>query len=62
MTADAAVWNAWTTVTVEASDDRKTWRIVRNDLIVYRVADDNGRGNHGLGALALYTVRASKSA
>jgi hypothetical protein len=32
-------------VTVEASDDRKTWRIVRGDAIVYRVADDNGRGN-----------------
>ncbi|HEY0381560.1 MAG TPA: DUF3999 family protein [Candidatus Elarobacter sp.] len=32
-------------VTVEASDDRKTWRIVRADAIVYRVADDNGRGN-----------------
>ena len=32
-------------VTVEASDDRSTWRIVRGDAIVYRVADDNGRGN-----------------
>jgi hypothetical protein len=32
-------------VTVEASDDRRTWRIVRGDAIVYRVADDNGRGN-----------------
>ena len=32
-------------VTVEASDDRATWRIVRADAIVYRVADDNGRGS-----------------
>jgi hypothetical protein len=32
-------------VTVEASDDRATWRIVRDGAIVYRVADDNGRGN-----------------
>ena len=31
--------------TVEASDDRRTWRIVRGDAIVYRVADDGGRGN-----------------
>jgi hypothetical protein len=32
-------------VTVEASDDRATWRIVRSDAIVYRVADDRGRGS-----------------
>ncbi|HYW53794.1 MAG TPA: DUF3999 family protein [Dongiaceae bacterium] len=32
-------------VTIEASDDRKTWRIVRDGAIVYDVADDGGRGN-----------------
>jgi hypothetical protein len=32
-------------VTIEASDDRKTWRIVRADAIVYYVAEDGGRGN-----------------
>ncbi|HWT04519.1 MAG TPA: DUF3999 family protein, partial [Xanthomonadales bacterium] len=32
-------------VTIEASDDRTTWRIVRAGAIVYRVADDGGRGN-----------------
>jgi hypothetical protein len=32
-------------VTIEASDDRKVWRIVRDGAIVYNVADDGGRGN-----------------
>ncbi|HEX3465806.1 MAG TPA: DUF3999 family protein [Candidatus Elarobacter sp.] len=32
-------------VAVDASDDRRTWRIVREDAIVYRVAQDGGRGN-----------------
>ncbi len=32
-------------VSLEASDDHVTWRIVRGDAIVYRVADDGGRGN-----------------
>lgn len=32
-------------VSVEASDDLSTWRTIRRDAIVYRVADDNGRGN-----------------
>jgi hypothetical protein len=29
-------------VAVDASDDRRTWRIVRTDAIVYRVAQDGG--------------------
>jgi hypothetical protein len=32
-------------VTIEASDDRKVWRIVRAGAIVYSVAEDGGRGN-----------------
>jgi Protein of unknown function (DUF3999) len=32
-------------VALDASDDRRTWRIVREDAIVYRVAEDDGRGN-----------------
>lgn len=32
-------------VAVDASDDRKVWRIVRDDAIVYRVAQDDGRGS-----------------
>ena len=32
-------------VAIDASDDRRTWRIVRDDAIVYRVAQDGGRGN-----------------
>jgi hypothetical protein len=32
-------------VAIDASDDRRTWRIVRDDAIVYRVAQDDGRGN-----------------
>jgi uncharacterized protein DUF3999 len=32
-------------VAVDASDDRTTWRIVRDDAIVYRVAQDGGRGS-----------------
>lgn len=30
---------------IDASDDRATWRRMRDDAIVYRVADDDGRGN-----------------
>lgn len=32
-------------IAIDASDDRKTWRVVRDDAIVYRVAQDAGRGN-----------------
>lgn len=32
-------------VAIDASDDRRTWRVVRDDAIVYRVAQDGGRGN-----------------
>jgi hypothetical protein len=32
-------------VAIDASDDRRTWRIVRSDAIIYRVAQDAGRGN-----------------
>ncbi len=32
-------------VAVDASDDRATWRIVRTDAIIYRVAQDDGRGS-----------------
>jgi hypothetical protein len=32
-------------VALDASDDRTTWRIVRDDAVVYRVAQDGGRGN-----------------
>jgi hypothetical protein len=32
-------------VALDASDDRRTWRIVRVDAIVYRVDQDGGRGN-----------------
>lgn len=32
-------------VTIEASDDRKVWRIVRDGAIVYEVSEDGGRGN-----------------
>ena len=32
-------------VAIDASDDRTTWRIVRDDAILYRVAQDAGRGN-----------------
>lgn len=32
------------TVAIDASDDHVTWRIVRDDAIVYRVAQDGGRG------------------
>ena len=32
-------------VTIEASDDRHVWRIVRDGAIVYYVAEDGGRGN-----------------
>jgi hypothetical protein len=32
-------------VAIDASDDRSTWRIVRDDAILYRVAQDAGRGN-----------------
>jgi hypothetical protein len=32
-------------VAIDASDDRRTWRIVRADAIVYRVEQDAGRGN-----------------
>jgi uncharacterized protein DUF3999 len=32
-------------VAVDASDDRAAWRIVRDDAIVYRVAQDGGRGS-----------------
>jgi hypothetical protein len=35
-------------VAVDASDDRRTWRIVRDDAIVYRVAQDGGRGSSTL--------------
>lgn len=35
-------------VAVDASDDRRTWRVVRDDAIVYRVAQDGGRGNSTL--------------
>ncbi|HEY0393555.1 MAG TPA: DUF3999 family protein [Candidatus Elarobacter sp.] len=30
---------------IDASDDRRTWRVVREDAILYRVAQDSGRGN-----------------
>lgn len=33
------------TVDVDASDDRATWRIARRGAIVYRVAEDGGRGS-----------------
>jgi hypothetical protein len=32
-------------VAIDASDDRHTWRIVRNDAVIYRVAQDAGRGS-----------------
>jgi hypothetical protein len=32
-------------VAIDASDDRRTWRIVRTGAIIYRVAQDAGRGN-----------------
>jgi hypothetical protein len=32
-------------VAIDASDDRRTWRIVRDDAIVYRVAQDDGHGD-----------------
>ena len=32
-------------VAIDASDDRRTWRIVRDDALVYRVEQDGGRGN-----------------
>jgi hypothetical protein len=32
-------------VAVDAGDDRKTWRIVVTDALIYRVAQDNGKGN-----------------
>jgi hypothetical protein len=32
-------------VAVDASDDRATWRIVRDDAIIYRVAQDGGHGS-----------------
>lgn len=32
-------------VGVDASDDRRTWRIVRDDAIVYRVAQNGGTGD-----------------
>jgi len=32
-------------VALDASDDRLTWRVVRDDAIVYRVAQDSGRGD-----------------
>ncbi len=32
-------------VAIDASDDRQRWRIMRDDAIVYRVAQDGGRGN-----------------
>ena len=35
-------------VAVDASDDRRTWRIVRDDAIVYRVEQDGGRGSASL--------------
>jgi Protein of unknown function (DUF3999) len=33
------------TVAIDASDDHVTWRVVRGDAIVYRVAQDGGRGD-----------------
>ena len=32
-------------VAIDASDDRRTWQIVRTGAIIYRVAQDAGRGN-----------------
>jgi hypothetical protein len=32
-------------VSVDASDDRATWRRVREGAVIYRVAQDNGRGS-----------------
>ena len=33
------------TIAIDASDDRRHWRVVREDAIVYRVAQDDGHGN-----------------
>lgn len=38
----------FTTVAIDASDDRRHWRIVRDDAFVYRVAQDGGRGNRSI--------------
>ena len=35
-------------VALDASDDRRTWRVMRDDAIVYRVAQDDGHGSSGL--------------
>ncbi len=44
--ADASLLGTYVeTVDVEASDDRATWRIARQRAIVYRVAEDGGRGS-----------------
>lgn len=32
-------------VALDASDDRHTWRVIRDDAIVYRVAQDDGHAN-----------------
>jgi len=36
------------TVAIDASDDRLTWRVVRDDAVVYRVAQDGGRGDRSI--------------
>jgi hypothetical protein len=42
---EAAPPTYFETVAIDASDDHVTWRVVRDDAIVYRVAQDAGRGD-----------------
>jgi hypothetical protein len=42
-------------VSVDASDDRATWRRVREGALIYRVAQDNGRGSARIGFPPTYS-------